>query len=80
MGKPGKISDPDVQDNIRQVREACGQRKKPIGIFAISVEDARTYSDQGYTLISVGVDTIMLGQVALDIVAQMRRQILNNEP
>ncbi len=73
MGKPGKISDPEVQGYIRKIREACEQRKKPIGIFAISVEDARPYIDQGYGLVAVGVDTMMLGQTAQDIVKKMRR-------
>jgi 2-dehydro-3-deoxyglucarate aldolase/4-hydroxy-2-oxoheptanedioate aldolase len=72
MGKPGKIQDPEVQDYMNQVREASRQRKKPIGIFAISVDDARPYLDQGYALIAVGVDTMMLGQAARDIVKKMR--------
>jgi len=73
MGKPGKIQDPEVQGYINQVREACLQRKKPIGIFAISVDDAKPYIDQGYALITVGVDTMMLGQAAQDIVNKMKK-------
>jgi 2-dehydro-3-deoxyglucarate aldolase/4-hydroxy-2-oxoheptanedioate aldolase len=72
MGKPGKISDPEVQGYISQVRNACRQRKKPIGIFAISVDDAIPYLDQGYALIAVGVDTMMLGQAAQDIVNKIK--------
>ena len=71
LGKPGKISDPDVQDCMRQVREACQQRNKPLGIFAISVDDARPYLDQGYTLVAVGLDTMMLGQAARDVVRNL---------
>jgi 2-dehydro-3-deoxyglucarate aldolase/4-hydroxy-2-oxoheptanedioate aldolase len=73
MGKPGNISDPDVQDCIIRVREACQQRKKPLGIFAISVDDARPYLDQGYALIAVSLDTMMFGQSARDIVKEMRK-------
>jgi 2-dehydro-3-deoxyglucarate aldolase/4-hydroxy-2-oxoheptanedioate aldolase len=73
MGKPGKIQDPEVQGYMNQVREACRQRNKPIGIFAISVEDARPYLDQGYALIVVGVDTMMLGQAAQGIVKKMKK-------
>jgi len=73
MGKPGKIQDPEVQGYMNQVREACRQRNKPIGIFAISVEDAGPYLDQGYALIAVGVDTMMLGQTAQDIVKKMKK-------
>jgi len=73
MGKPGKIQDPEVQGYMNQVREACRRRKKPIGIFAISIEDARPYLDQGYALIAVGVDSMMFGQAARDIVKKMKK-------
>ena len=73
MGKPGKIQDPEVQNYMNQVREACRQCKKRIGIFAISVEDARSYFDQGYALIAVGVDTMMFGQAARGIVKKMKK-------
>ena len=73
MGKPGQISDPDVQRYMGQVRDACLRRKKPIGIFAISVEDARPYVNQGYTLIAVQVDTLMLGQAARDVLAGIKK-------
>ena len=73
MGKPGKIQDPEVQNYMNQVREACRQCKKPIGIFAINVEDARPYLDQGYALVAVGVDTMMFGQAARDIVKKMKK-------
>ena len=73
MGKPGKIQDPEVQNYMNQVREACRQHKKPIGIFAISIEDARLYLDQGYALVAVGVDTMMFGQAARDIVKKMKK-------
>jgi 2-dehydro-3-deoxyglucarate aldolase/4-hydroxy-2-oxoheptanedioate aldolase len=71
MGKPGEISDPEVHNCIQQVRKACEQRNKPIGIFAISVEDARPYLGQGYILVAVGVDTMMFGQAAQDVVKNM---------
>ena len=72
MGIPGKISDSEVQNCMHQVREACAQRNKPLGIFAISVDDARPYLEQGYALIAVGVDTMLIGQAAQDIVKKMK--------
>lgn len=72
MGKPGQIADPDVQETIIRVRDACQQRKKPLGIFTTSAEDARPYLKQGYTLVAAGVDTMMLGQTARDILEKMR--------
>lgn len=42
-------------------------------LFAINVADARPYLDQGYALIAVGVETMMLGQAARDVLAGMKK-------
>lgn len=73
LGKPGQIDDPEVQEYINRVREACLKRKKPIGIIGITVDAARPFLDQGYTLIAVGIDTMIFGNAARDILAQMKK-------
>lgn len=72
LGKPGEIDDPEVQTYIKRVREASLARKKPIGIIGISVDAAKLFLDQGYSLIAVGIDTIIFGHAARDIVAEMK--------
>ncbi|MGD9085193.1 MAG: aldolase/citrate lyase family protein [Desulfobacterales bacterium] len=74
LGKPGEIDDPEVQGYINRVREACLKRKKPIGIIGITVEAAKPFLDQGYSLIAVGIDTMIFGQAAQDILIQMKAE------
>ncbi|MBT8364324.1 MAG: 2,4-dihydroxyhept-2-ene-1,7-dioic acid aldolase [Deltaproteobacteria bacterium] len=72
LGKPGQIEDPEVQGYIDRVREACLKCKKPIGIIGISVDAAKPFLDQGFSLIAVGIDTMIFGHAARDIVAEMK--------
>ena len=72
LGKPGQIDDPEVQRYINRVREACLKCKKPIGIIGISVDAAKPFLDQGYSLIAVGIDTMIFGHAAQDIVVEMK--------
>ena len=74
LGKPGQIDDPEVQGYIKRVREACLKRKKPIGIIGITVEAAKPFLDQGYSLIAVGIDTMIFGHAAQDILVQMKAE------
>ncbi len=72
LGKPGEIGDPDVQEHIDRVRETCLKRKKPIGIIGVTVDAAKPFLDQGYSLIAVGIDTMIFGHAARDIVTEMK--------
>ena len=48
--------------------------KKPIGIIGITVDAAKPFLDQGYSLIAVGIDTMIFGQAAQDILIQMKAE------
>ena len=72
LGKPGEVDDPEVQGHINRVRDACLKRKKPIGIIGITVEAAKPFLDQGYSLVAVGIDTMIFGHAARDILAKMK--------
>ena len=72
LGKPGRVDDPDVQTYIQRVREACIPRGKPLGIFTAEADAARTYIDQGFTLVAVGVDAVHLGHAAGASLARVR--------
>ncbi|MGD8342235.1 MAG: hypothetical protein PVH53_01515, partial [Desulfobacterales bacterium] len=74
LGKPGAIDDPEVQEYINRVRKACLKRKKPIGIIGITVEAATPFLDQGYSLVAVGIDTMIFGHAARDILTRMRAE------
>ena len=72
LGKPGELDDPEVQEYINRVRSACLKHKKPVGIIGISVDAAKPFLTQGYSLIAVGIDTMIFGNAARDILTQMK--------
>ena len=72
MGLIGQPGHPDVQAAIERVRQACQAHKMPLGIFAGSAEIGKNYLKQGFTLVAASGDTLMLGQVARTILADLQ--------
>jgi 2-keto-3-deoxy-L-rhamnonate aldolase RhmA len=72
MGLIGQVMDPQVQQAIDRVRNACQKKKMPLGIFTASAEQAKEFSNQGYNLITVSTDTLMLVETAHRIVKSVR--------
>lgn len=60
MGIPGKVGDPAVKTAIEKVRLACQKNNMPLGIFTASIEFARECARNGFNLVAVGTDTLML--------------------
>ncbi len=60
IGKLGKVEDPEVQDMITKVKEACSEAGVVGGIFGKDAEAARRYRDVGFSLLAVGVETSFL--------------------
>ncbi len=72
MGKIGQTTDPDVQEAILQVKRAATRARMPMGIFGASAEAVKPFVESGYTLIAVGMDTLLLGSAAKNIMAQLK--------
>ena len=64
MGKMGLFDDSDVQEAIVHVTECAVQIKMPLGIFGATPEAVKPYMESGYSLIAVGMDTLLLGKAA----------------
>ena len=62
MNKMGQLEDPEVVAAINHVIETCKKANMPIGWFGISADAVRPYIERGCTLITSGVDTLMLAQ------------------
>ena len=60
MGIPGQVADPRVKEAIEKVRLACQKTGMPLGIFTASVPFARECAKNGFTLIAVSTDTLMV--------------------
>lgn len=74
MGKPGQINDPQVQEAIKSVIGACEKRGIARAIYAHSPEHARTYMSQGYTVIGLCTDNILLARAAKAALDAVRSQ------
>jgi 2-keto-3-deoxy-L-rhamnonate aldolase RhmA len=72
LGLPGAVDHPEVRDAIGRVRTACLEAGIPIGIFGLNADAVRPYVDLGFTLIVVGVDTVLLAQAATEMLRHVR--------
>jgi 2-dehydro-3-deoxyglucarate aldolase len=64
LGRPGAVDHPEVVDAIDHVRAACADARLPIGIFGLTPEAVQPYIAKGFTMIVVGVDTVLMAQAA----------------
>jgi 2-keto-3-deoxy-L-rhamnonate aldolase RhmA len=72
MGKPGQVSDPQVQAAIARVRSTCAAHGLPVGIFTTSPEVGRRALAEGYAFVGVGVDVMLLAEAARGVVSQVK--------
>jgi 2-dehydro-3-deoxyglucarate aldolase/4-hydroxy-2-oxoheptanedioate aldolase len=72
MGLIGQVEHPEVQAAITRVKEACQRRGMPVGIFVGGPERAKGYIQDGFRLVAVSTDTLLLVQAARNL-AQMLR-------
>lgn len=66
MGLPGQINHPRVQEAIKQVIKACEKRDIARCIYAHTPDHAKTYMEQGYKVIGLCTDYIMLARTAAE--------------
>jgi 2-keto-3-deoxy-L-rhamnonate aldolase RhmA len=74
MGKPGAIDDAEVQAAITTVTAACERRGLARGIYAHTPAHARAYLAQGYRVIGLCTDYILLARAAAAALAEARAQ------
>ena len=72
MNLSGQIDHPQVQAALTHIRQACQARNMPVGIFSVNAAGARAYQDQGYTLVVVSSDGLMLTQAAGSLLQSLR--------
>jgi 2-dehydro-3-deoxyglucarate aldolase/4-hydroxy-2-oxoheptanedioate aldolase len=72
-GKPGELSDPEVLTCIKRVRDRCLKRNVPVGIFTTEPKQVKPYMDEGYTLVALSMDIVMLGRSAKALLDQTRQ-------
>ncbi len=72
LGHLGEVTHPEVVSAIERVTQACRAARLPLGIFGMSAEAVQPYIERGYTLITVSIDTVLLGNAARQLLAQLR--------
>ncbi len=72
LGAPGAVTDSRVVKAIERVRDVCRQSNMPAGIFGIDGDAVKPWIAEGFTLIAVGIDTLLLAAAASDTLAALR--------
>jgi 2-keto-3-deoxy-L-rhamnonate aldolase RhmA len=72
MEKIGLINDSDVKRAISHVTQCAMKSNITLGIFGASEESVKPYIENGYTLIAVGIDTMLIGEAAAKIIGRLK--------
>jgi 2-keto-3-deoxy-L-rhamnonate aldolase RhmA len=72
LGRPGEVTHPQVQEAIKRVASVCKEAKMPVGIFGMTAQAVQPYIEQGFRLIVVGVDTVLLGNATRQLLQQLK--------
>ena len=72
LGRPGEIEHPAVRDAIQQIARVCRAGGVPVGIFGMTAEAVQPYIQQGFKLIVAGVDTVLLGHAARELLGRLK--------
>ncbi|OUS10136.1 2,4-dihydroxyhept-2-ene-1,7-dioic acid aldolase [Gammaproteobacteria bacterium 54_18_T64] len=72
LGKMGRLEDPSVREAIQGIGQACRAAGTRLGVFCTSAEAALPYVEKGFTLITTGTDTLLLGLGGRDMLAKIK--------
>ena len=72
MGKMGQVDDPEVVEAVNHVITTCQSASIPIGWFGISAEAVAPYINRSCTLITAGVDTLLLAGAGKRLIQKLQ--------
>ena len=72
MDRIGQVSHPEVQEAMERVMKCASAAGMPLGIFAADTQTGRSYMNNGYQLIAVGMDGPLLAGAAGKALASMK--------
>lgn len=73
MGKMGQVGNPEVQQAIARVRDACLAAGLRLGIFGLRADSVAPYVAEGFTLIAAGCDSVFLASAAQETLQELRK-------
>lgn len=74
LGHTGNVDHPDVRAAIKTIRAACVEVGLPTGILGVDAAALEPHIQDGFTLLIAGLDVLMLGDAAKEMLAAVRKQ------
>jgi len=72
LGKIGKVDDPEVQEAVNRVAAVCKEANVRLGYFGVTADAVKPAIENGFTLITVGVDTLFFIKSATETLAELK--------
>ncbi len=72
LGKIGQITDPEVKGMIDHIMRVCHAADVKLGIFGVTPDAVLPYYREGFTLITVGVDSLFIVKSATEALNEVR--------
>jgi len=71
LGYTGEITNPEVVAAINKVEIACKQANVKLGYFGINAKSVLPYKEKGFTLLTIGVDSLFVLNSAQQLLDEM---------
>jgi 2-dehydro-3-deoxyglucarate aldolase/4-hydroxy-2-oxoheptanedioate aldolase len=72
LAKPGRIGDAEVQAAMATIRDGCAAARIACGVFVVDAESARRAIGEGYSLVCVSSEVLLLRRAAGDVLREAR--------
>ena len=72
LGHTGEIDHPEVVAAINKVVTACKQANVKLGYFGVNAQAVLPYKEKGFTLLTVGVDSLLILNGAQQLLKEMK--------
>jgi len=76
LGKPGQFEDTEVKEALDRVMAAAKKHGMPAGFHSVpsDPQEAKRRRDQGYTFLAVSLDSIFMGDAAINTMKQIKKK------
>jgi len=72
LGRIGEVNHPEVQEAINRVADVCKAAKIKLGYFGVNASAVKPAIENGFTLITVGIDTLFVIKSATETLAELK--------
>lgn len=72
LGRIGEVDHPEVQQAIQHVADVCKAAGVKLGYFGVNANAVKPAIENGFTLITVGVDTLFVIKSATETLAEVK--------